>query len=55
MKTMRRFNRMSVTTRRLLERIISARGAVALDNKQRHYAELKKRYWQSQSAGGTRP
>ena len=55
MKTMRRFNRMSGTTRRLLERIISARGVVAIDNKQRHYAELQKRYWQCKIAGGTRP
>lgn len=55
MKTLRRFNRMSGTTRRLIDRIVSARGAVSIDNKQRHYAELQKRYWQSQSAGGTRP
>lgn len=50
MKTIRRLNR----TRRLLERIISARGVVATDNKQRHYAELQKRYWQSQSSGGVK-
>ena len=55
MKTIRRLNRMSGTTRRLLERIISARGVVAIENKHRHYAELQKRYWQCQSAGGTRP
>ena len=54
MKTIRRLNRMSGTTRRLLERIISARGVVATDNKQRHYAELQKRYWQSQRSGGVK-
>ena len=46
---------MSGTTRRLIDRIVSARGVVATDNKQRHYAELQKRYWQCKSAGGTRP
>ena len=46
MKTMKRLNRQSGTTRRLIEMIISSRVIVERDNKRRHYAALQKRYWQ---------